>query len=114
MERYQVNREVKTVFVRNGADLSRLEFSFSSRTVQIRGELVKLDNSHFKAEQIEELARDISRIPAVREIHFELKNWNIASSGDSWQITKTRKSPREEADARILEIRQKKAERDPD
>jgi hypothetical protein len=84
--RYKVNREIKTVLVRNAADLSRLSFSFSGRTASIRGELIKVDNSQFPVSQIEELARDISRLPAVRELYFDLTNWDITSTGDSWQV----------------------------
>jgi len=75
--RYKVNREIRTVLVRNAADLSRLMFSFSGRTASIRGELIKVDNSQFPVSQIEELARDISRLPAVRELYFDLTNWEI-------------------------------------
>jgi hypothetical protein len=28
----------------------------------------------------------------VRDIQFDLNNWAVVPSGDSWQITKTRKS----------------------
>ncbi len=90
--RYKVNRDIRSILVRNAADLSRIDFSFTGRTVYIRGELFKVDNSDFPVSQIEDLARDISRLPAVRELYFDLANWSITTTGDSWQIVKIKKS----------------------
>ena len=42
-------------------------------------------------EEIEALAREISALPHVREIQFHFNNWMVASSGDSWQVVRTKK-----------------------
>jgi hypothetical protein len=104
--RYKVNREIRTVLVRNAADLSRLEFSFTGRTVYIRGELFKVDTSDFPVAQIEDLAREISRITGVREVYFDLANWTVTSTGESWQVMKVRKSHQraDESDSRTIDI----------
>lgn len=104
--RYKVNRDIRGILVRNAADLTRVDFSFTGRTVYIRGELFKVDTSDFPVSQIEDLARDISRLPAVREVYFDLTNWSITSTGDSWQVMKIKKSHQraETAGDRTIEI----------
>lgn len=103
--RYKVNREIRAVLVRNSVDLSAIEFSFSGRTAWIRGELLKVDQSDFQASQIEDIAKDICRLPSVRELFFDLNNWTVASTGESWQVAKLKKvHGRMVADDRVIEI----------
>lgn len=92
--RYKVNREIRGILVRNAVDLSRIDFSFTGRTAYIRGDLFKVDSSDFPASQIEDLAREISRLPAVREIYFDLANWTVTPAGDSWQVMKIKRIQR--------------------
>jgi hypothetical protein len=103
--RYKVNREIRTILVRNAVDLSGIEFSFSGRTAWIRGELLKVDKSDFQVSQIEDIAREIIRLPAVRELFFDLNNWAVTSSGESWQAVKLKKlHGRTVAGDRVIEI----------
>jgi hypothetical protein len=89
--RYDVNRNVRMIIARNNADLSRIDYSFTGSTVYLTGDLVKPDGD-FSVQEIETLARDISAVPHVRDIQFNLANWMVVSSGDSWQVNRTRKS----------------------
>jgi hypothetical protein len=91
VSRYEVNRNVRMVFTRNDADLTRIDYSFMGNTVYLYGDLVKPDRD-FSAQEIEAIAKELSALPHVRDIQFNLDNWIAASSGDSWQFTRARKS----------------------
>lgn len=91
VSRYEVNRNVRTVLARNDADLTRIDYSFMGNTVYLNGDLVKPDRD-FSAQEIAAIAREISALPHVRDIQFDLNNWIVASSGDSWQFSRTKKS----------------------
>jgi hypothetical protein len=91
VSRYEVNRNVRMVFTRHDADLTRVDYSFMGSTVYLYGDLVRPDGD-FTPQEIEIMAREISALPHVRDVQFDLSNWLVASSGDSWQITRTKKS----------------------
>ncbi len=91
VSRYEVNRNVRMVFTRHDADLTRIDYSFTGNTVYLYGDLVKPDGD-FSAQDIDILAREISALPHVRDIQFNLNNLTVVSSGDSWQVTRTKKS----------------------
>jgi hypothetical protein len=91
VSRYEVNRNVRMAITRHDADMTKIDYSFMGNTVYLYGDLVK-SNGDFSAQEIESLASDISSLPHVRDIQFDLNNWKLVSSGDSWQVTKTGKS----------------------
>ncbi len=91
VSRYEVNRKVRMIFARHEADLSKIDYSFMGSSVYLYGDLVRPDRD-YSAQEIESIAREISALPHVRDIQFELNNWVILSSGESWQINKTKKS----------------------
>ncbi len=91
VSRYEVNRKVRMIFTRHDADLSKIDYSFMGSSVYLYGDLVRPDRD-YSAQEIESIAREISALPHVRDIQFELNNWVILSSGESWQINKTKKS----------------------
>ncbi len=91
VSRYEVNRKVRMIFARHDADLSKIDYSFMGSSVYLYGDLVRPDRD-YSVQEIESIARDISALPHVRDIQFELNNWVILSSGESWQINKTKKS----------------------
>jgi len=91
VSRYEVNRKVRMIFARHDADLSKIDYSFMGSSVYLYGDLVRSDRD-YSAQEIESIAREISALPQVRDIQFELNNWVILSSGESWQINKTKKS----------------------
>ncbi|MCG6535806.1 MAG: hypothetical protein L7F78_14185 [Syntrophales bacterium LBB04] len=90
VSRYEVNRNVRTIMTRHDADLTRIEYSFMGSTVYLSGDLVRLDGD-FSAQEIEAIAREISALPHVRDMQCDLNSWMVGSSGDSWQVTRTRK-----------------------
>ncbi len=92
VSRYEVNRNVRMVFTRHDADLTRIDYSFMGSTVYFNGDLVRA-NGDFSAQEIESIAREISALPHVRDMHFDLNNWVVASSGDSsWQVNRSKKA----------------------
>jgi len=88
--RYEVNRKVRTVMARHDADLTKIDYSFMGSTVYLTGDLARLDRD-FTAQEIEAIAREISSLPPVRDLQFDLTNWMVVSAGDSWQVTRNRK-----------------------
>jgi len=91
VSRYEVNRKVRMIFTRHDADLSKIDYSFMGSSVYLYGDLVRPDRD-YSPQEIESIAREISALPHVRDIQFELNNWVILSSGESWQINKTKKT----------------------
>ena len=91
VSRYEINRNVRMIFTRHDADLTKIDYSFTGSTVYLNGDLVRPD-SDFPIQEIEAIAREISALPHVRDIQFDLNNWVVVSSGDAWQINRTRKS----------------------
>ncbi len=91
VSRYEINRNVRMVFTRHDADLTRIDYSFMGSTVYLYGDLVRPDGD-FSAQEIETMAREISALPHVRDIQFDLANWILVSSGNSWQVTRNKKS----------------------
>jgi hypothetical protein len=89
--RYEVNRNVRMVLIRHDAELSRIDYSFIGNTVYLDGDLVKV-SGNFSVQEIEALASEVSALPHVQDIQFNLSNWIVTSSGDSWKITRTGKS----------------------
>jgi hypothetical protein len=91
VSRYEVNRKVRMIFARHDADLTKIDYSFMGSSVYLYGDLVRPDRD-YSAQEIESIAREISALPHVRDIQFELNNWVILSSGESWQINKMKKT----------------------
>jgi hypothetical protein len=91
VSRYEINRNVRTILTRHDADLTRIDYSFIGSTVYLSGDLVRPDRD-FSAQEIEIIAREISTLRHVRDIQFDLNNWVVDSSGDSRQVTRTRKT----------------------
>jgi hypothetical protein len=90
VSRYEVNRNVRMVITRHDADLTRIDYSFTGNTVYLYGDLIKSDGD-FSVQEIDALAREISALPSVRDIQFNLNNLIVVSSGDSWQVTRMKK-----------------------
>ncbi|MFA5284528.1 MAG: hypothetical protein WC347_02920 [Smithellaceae bacterium] len=98
VSRYEVNRNVRMVITRHDADLTRIDYSFMGSTIYLNGDLVR-PNRDFTAQEIENIAKELSALPRVRSIQFDLNNWLVDASGDSWQISRVKKTagPRETA-----------------
>jgi hypothetical protein len=91
VSRYEINRNVRMIFARHDADLTKIDYSFIGNTVYLSGDLVRSDGD-FSVQEIEVIVREISALPHVRDIQFDLNNWVADSSGDSRQLTRARKT----------------------
>ena len=91
VSRYEVNRNVRMVITRHDADLSRIEYSFLGSTVYLSGDLVR-PNGDFSAQEVETIVRELAALPHVRSLQFDLNNWLVDNSGDSWQVNRVRKT----------------------
>ena len=91
VSRYEINRNVRMVLTRHDVDLTRIDYSSTGSTVYLYGDLVRPDGDYFTKE-IDFIVREIAALPHVRDIQIDLNNWLVVPSGDSWRITKTRKS----------------------
>lgn len=89
--RYEINQKVRMIFTRHDADLSKIDYSFMGATVYLSGELAQPDRD-YSHKEIENIVKEISAIPQVRDIQFDLSNWMVLSAEGSWQISQTRKS----------------------
>lgn len=77
LTRYEINRKVKALLIRFNVDLSQLQFSSSGETVYLYGKLQKDPKGDFKPPEIETLIKELSSIPQVRDLQFDLSNWNL-------------------------------------
>jgi hypothetical protein len=91
VSRYEINRNVRMILTRHDVDLTRIDYSFMGSTVYLYGDLVRPDGD-YSVNEIELIIREITILPHVRDIQFDLNNWLAIPSGDSWQITKSKKS----------------------
>jgi hypothetical protein len=91
ISRYEINRNVRMVLTRHDVDLTRIDYSFMGSTVYLYGDLVRPDRD-YSAKEIDFIAKEIAALPHVRDIQFDLNNWLVDPSENSWQITKTKKS----------------------
>jgi hypothetical protein len=91
VSRYEINRNVRMIFARHDADLTKIDYSFMGNTVYLYGDLVRTDGD-FSVQEIEVIVREISALRHVRDIQFDLSSWVADSSGDSRQLTRARKT----------------------
>lgn len=86
--RYDINRKIKSCLVTHKADLTEIKFSFSGKRASFQGKLAKSSGAEFKAEEIENLCKAITALPAIRFLSFELEDWTIVSTMGSFVISK--------------------------
>jgi hypothetical protein len=91
VSRYEINRNVRMVLTRHDVDLTRIDYSFMGSTVYLYGDLVR-PGRDYSAKEIEFIVREIAALPHVRNIQSDFNNWLVIPSGNSWRITKTKKS----------------------
>ncbi len=83
LSRFEINRMVRNVLQKNNVDMPQIQYSCMGKHVHITGTLMKAGNKDFTPKNIENLTRELSGIPCVREIMFNLENWNIAGGAIS-------------------------------
>ena len=77
INRYKVNQEAQAILVRNGADLSRLAYSFTGRTLYLSGSLHHQPDGQFTPEEVRNLSQELLRHPHIANLQFELDNWVV-------------------------------------
>ena len=77
ISRFEINRSVKRVLVRHAVDLMVLQFYCSGESVYLSGKLKKDPRGEFNPAQIEALVRELSSLPHVKNLQFDLSNWNL-------------------------------------
>ena len=84
--RQELNKLVKSVLVRHFVDVSILQWSCTTNTAHLYGDLRKFTGQQFTMQEIDTMVRELSRLPHLRTIRFNLSNWDIGTAGDSWNI----------------------------
>lgn len=86
--RYELNRCVATVMSTYSIDLQQVSISCSTTIVYLTGSLRKAPEvqSELTAAQVEDLLKNLRRIPHVRGINCDLENWDITNSDGAWEI----------------------------
>lgn len=75
--RYEVNRTVRNMLVRAGADMGQLSHTAADQSVHIYGTLVHDDGSAFTNAQVERLMESILRRSGRRGLTADITNWDI-------------------------------------
>lgn len=86
--RYEINRQVRNILVAHNADMTKVSYSSSYRTVSIYGCLVNNDLSDFNVSTIKALVSDLMNISSVQTLHFDLDNWIIVAEPGELTIVK--------------------------
>jgi hypothetical protein len=94
VDRYEINRQIRGILIRHDVDLTKIDYSFIGNTAYLYGELAKnYRKDDFELSGIEQMIRELSRIPGVRYLQVDLKNWIISHSGHSVNIMKGKSAP---------------------
>jgi hypothetical protein len=89
--RYEINRKVRNILVSHNADMTKISYSSSSKTVSIFGVLLNNDHTDFNISTIKVLISELMNIPSVHAIHFDLDNWIIVAEPGELTIIKGRR-----------------------
>jgi hypothetical protein len=77
--RYEINIKVRSILVRHNADMTKIGYSSSNKTVSIYGFLLNNDNTDFSISTVTALVSELMNIPSVNTIQFDLENWIIVA-----------------------------------
>jgi hypothetical protein len=75
--RYEINRKIKAVLIRHAVDITELQYSNSGEVVYLFGKLLKDPKGTFSAGEVESMIREITAIPEVQDVSFDLSNWTV-------------------------------------
>lgn len=84
--RQEMNKLVKAILVRHFVDTTILQWSCSQNTAHLYGDLRKYTGGTFTMQEIDAMLRELSRLPHLRQMRFNLTNWDISTIGDCWNI----------------------------
>lgn len=90
LTRYEINRKVQALLTRFSVDLSLFQFSSTGETVYLYGKLQKDPKGDFKPTEIETLIQELSSIPQVKDLQFDVSNWNLTWEPGFLNISKKR------------------------
>ncbi len=94
VDRYEINRLIRGILIRHDVDLTKIDYSFIGNTAYLYGELLKNQRREdFELAGIEQMIRELTRIPGVRYLQVDLRNWIITHSGHSVNILKGKTAP---------------------
>jgi hypothetical protein len=89
--RYEINRKVRNILVSHNANMTKISYTCTYKTVTIYGSLVNNDLSDFNMSTIKALVSELMNIPSVNAIHFDLDNWIIVAEPGELTIIKGRR-----------------------
>lgn len=90
--RYELNRKVRNILVSHNADMTRISYTSSTRTVCIYGSLWNNNNTDFNMSTVKALVSDLINIPRVSSIQFDLDNWVIVAEPGELVVMKGKES----------------------
>lgn len=85
---YQIHAEVRRVFARHWVDLDRIQFGVYRDMLRVTGELLcsREASAPATAALLEVLQGELMRVPEIRCVQFDLRNWQRDTDG-RWQQT---------------------------
>jgi len=86
--RYEINRRVRNILVSHNANMTKISYTSSNRSVCVYGSLCNNDNSDFNMSSVRALVSDLINIPRVSAVQFDLDNWVIVAEPGELIITK--------------------------
>ena len=86
--RYEINRRVRNILVSHNANMTKISYTSSNRSVCVYGSLCNNDNSDFNMSSVRALVSDLINIPRVSSVQFDLDNWVIVAEPGELIITK--------------------------
>jgi hypothetical protein len=84
--RFDMNRLVRRVLTRHGANLELISISCPSTIVHLTGSLMKTVKPNYTANNIMLILREIEHIPIVRGIDVNLENLSASKCAGVWNI----------------------------
>lgn len=93
ISRYECNSQVRTILTQHHVNLFLVDYSCIGTTVYLSGAIKKDFNEEFTQMGLEALESDIRKIRGVREVEFNLENWEFNKGQDSWQIKRSSHEP---------------------
>lgn len=80
---YQIHAEVRRVFARHWVDLDRIQFGVYRDMLRVTGELLcsREASTPATAALLEVLQSELMRVPEIRCVQFDLRNWQRDADG---------------------------------
>jgi len=88
LSRYEINRKIRHVLVSHNADMTKINYSFVSRTVYMSGSLVRESHGEFSISIIKGIISELMKLPRVQKVQFDLDNWFINSEPGELNVVK--------------------------